>query len=233
MTGYGVSNIALDLIGAGLGETTAAGVGDAYFAALGRFGARAIFSRDISNGVTTILSRHSPAGWEDIYAEQQFAGVNYLTRELAQRSSAFAWSDVPVLNRRERQLWNAVMDFGVRDGLAIPFHSRSSAGVTSLAFDRLHDLSPDERQAIEMAGLVLHDRMRRFAVPQAGKLTILSPRERDCVAMMAAGRRDAEIATALSISHATVITYMNSAKRKLDARTRAQMVAIALMQGLL
>jgi PAS domain S-box-containing protein len=56
----------------------------------------------------------------------------------------------------------------------------------------------------------------------------LSPREREVVTEIAMGRDTAEIATALQISPETVRTHVRNAMAKLGARTRAQLVAVAL-----
>jgi DNA-binding CsgD family transcriptional regulator len=57
-------------------------------------------------------------------------------------------------------------------------------------------------------------------------------RERQILAMLAAGDTDADIAERLELSPATVQTHVRNAKQKLGAKTRAQAVAIALRGGL-
>ena len=56
----------------------------------------------------------------------------------------------------------------------------------------------------------------------------LSKREREVVAMVARGATSAEIATALHITHNTVRKHVNSAMRKLGARSRAHLIAKVL-----
>jgi PAS domain S-box-containing protein len=56
----------------------------------------------------------------------------------------------------------------------------------------------------------------------------LSTREREVVAMVARGATSAEIATALHITHNTVRKHVNSAMRKLGARSRAHLIAKVL-----
>jgi DNA-binding CsgD family transcriptional regulator len=59
----------------------------------------------------------------------------------------------------------------------------------------------------------------------------LSPREREVLSMVAHGKTSPEIATELHISHNTVRKHVNSAMRKLGARSRAHLVAKALGEG--
>ena len=59
----------------------------------------------------------------------------------------------------------------------------------------------------------------------------LTPRERDVVRLMALGETGPEIAGELGIGHETVRTHARNAMGKLGARSRAQLVAMALGDG--
>src|ERR671922_944374 len=58
-------------------------------------------------------------------------------------------------------------------------------------------------------------------------------REREVLALLAAGATDEQIAEMLQLSAATVQTHVRNAKAKLGARTRAQAVAMALQHGMI
>jgi DNA-binding CsgD family transcriptional regulator len=59
----------------------------------------------------------------------------------------------------------------------------------------------------------------------------LSPRERDVLTMIAAGRTRAQIADALKISESTLRVYIDSARHKLGALNAFHAVAIAMKTG--
>jgi DNA-binding CsgD family transcriptional regulator len=59
----------------------------------------------------------------------------------------------------------------------------------------------------------------------------LSPRERDVLAGLAIGDSTEEIGLTLRMSPHTVRTHLRNIMRKLEARTRAHAVAIALAGG--
>ena len=61
----------------------------------------------------------------------------------------------------------------------------------------------------------------------------LAPRERDCLKLLAVGLRPEEIANRLGIGFRSVDKYINSARRKLKATTRDQVVVRALMLKLI
>jgi DNA-binding CsgD family transcriptional regulator len=62
---------------------------------------------------------------------------------------------------------------------------------------------------------------------------ILSRREREIVGWLASGLRTDQIAYQLNLKPVTVYMHMRSARQKLGARTREQMMALAALRGLL
>jgi DNA-binding CsgD family transcriptional regulator len=60
----------------------------------------------------------------------------------------------------------------------------------------------------------------------------LSARERDCLIYVAQGMSDADVAAKLAIAPSTAHFYIEKAKRKLGAKTRAQAVAHLIAAGL-
>jgi two-component system response regulator DevR len=62
--------------------------------------------------------------------------------------------------------------------------------------------------------------------PPRGPLDMLTPRERQTLALVAEGRTNAEIGRALILSTHTVKTYLSVTLKKLGARNRAEAAAI-------
>jgi DNA-binding CsgD family transcriptional regulator len=234
-----LSNGVVDLIEAGLAQGSADAVGASFFTGLQVFGVTAIYARTYGmRGSLTVpqhtYTRISPPGWESLYDEKNFNQVNYLPREVRRRAEPFAWSQIELKTPAEHALARALVDCGFPDGLAVPCHGpHGYVAVVSLAFDRLEQLAPEERLAIEVASLVLHDRMRTLSPARAEMRLTLSPRERDCIGFIAEGLSDGEIADKLGVGEATVMTHVQSARRKLGAKTRAQAVARCLVRDLL
>ncbi len=235
-----VSAKAIDLIEPALAETTAARTGRVFFDAMNQFGVRAIFARAYRNTTSHfsdeehVYSRISPPGWESLYAERRFQDTNYLTREIRRRSDPFRWTDIELISADERFLAQTLVELGFPDGLATPCHGPGGyVGVVSLAFTNLDDISPADRSAIQFASLVLHNRMRGLSSLASPNLPKLTRRERDCIGFIAEGKSDWDISVILGVSHTTVISHVQNAKRKLGAATRAQAVARCLTSGLL
>ena len=88
-------------------------------------------------------------------------------------------------------------------------------------------------QAIELASFALIERMLAFAPARKWGGPVLSERERDCLALVAEGKSDAEIAERLKLAQSTAHFYIEKAKRKLGVKSRAHAVARLIAAGLL
>lgn len=72
-----------------------------------------------------------------------------------------------------------------------------------------------------------------LTAPEASGDAALTPREREVLEQIAAGRRNAEIATQLGISISTVESHVSHLLAKLNARSRTEALRNARQQGLL
>lgn len=89
--------------------------------------------------------------------------------------------------------------------------------------------APRETENKQVAS-ILGMRGERVATPAT---SLLSRRERDCLLWLAQGDRTKQISGRLGIAEATVSEYIDSARRKLGARTRPELVAKAILHGLI
>ncbi|MEU8510424.1 response regulator transcription factor [Kitasatospora sp. NPDC048722] len=92
-------------------------------------------------------------------------------------------------------------------------------------------LSPAATRAVIDQFLAQPDPAASAAVT-AERLAVLTAREREVMSMAATGLTNEEIAERMYVSPFTVRTHVHRAMSKLDARDRAQLVAIAYQSGL-
>lgn len=233
----GVSKLARDLIETGADAQDPAEVGRHLFAALQPYGARAIYARSVLSlrpGHEYIYSRISPAGWEQLFSQRRIAESNFVTRELLRRNKPFRWLQSEIRTDGEREVAQLLKDWNFPDGIGAPVRGpRGYLGVTSVAFERLHQLAPKERAAIGMAATVLHHRMCALSPPRLTAPVALTPRERDCLAHVAEGKSDWEIGEKLGIAQSTVAGYVQTARIKLGAKSRIQAVAVCVARDML
>jgi two-component system nitrate/nitrite response regulator NarL len=118
----------------------------------------------------------------------------------------------------------------VADSIRHGFSGYISKSLTAAAFARSLESILDGQLVVPQlkgrstSGDVVHP---------AGQAAMLTPREREVLALLAKGATSDEIATALSVSRHTVRTHIQSILEKLNVHSRLQAAAVALREGLL
>lgn len=205
-------------------------IGQALYDVVCKYGAKSLVVADRLGETTRHFTLEGPDGWYDYYFKNDLRRGNPVFRNLRRRSTGFVWSEIDDRCPGDQRWFDALDEFDMPDGMSVPSHGPGGGmGWISFTAERI-EMSPIERQAISLAGLALHDRLRVLA-GAIDKPVNLSERERDCLGFVAQGKSDWEISVILSISQSTVHTHVENAKRKLEARTRAQAVARFICQG--
>jgi PAS domain S-box-containing protein len=135
--------------------------------------------------------------------------------------------DGPLMSREE---WRHSIARGEVTGEA---DLRCGDGSTVRVQFAVHPEVVTGQRLVLFVGLALSRWGRHFRRTTNGSDSLgdLSAREREVLGMVALGATSPEIAAALHISHNTVRKHVNSAMRKLGARSRAHLVAKALGEG--
>ena len=204
-------------------------------------GARAVIVEDhdaVSKGLELVLgkagidvvgsARTEKEGYEVIERERPALAIVDLGLEqgsgvrLARRLSDAEW-DVGVLiytGLGDESLLRQALDSGAR-GFALKAGPANEVVAAA--------------RTVAAGGSYVDPRLNRVILGRAAteQIAVLSPREREVMALLAEGLNGPEIAGRLFISPATVRTHVENAMQKLEARTRVHAIAIALRQGLL
>jgi len=181
-----------------------------------------------------LVARIAPDGWvgSDAFNYVCFE-CNPLLGAIRESRTRYRFSDFAAHGDRAfGAYWDAMGEAGIGDALcATSYGSGRAIASLHLGFSR-RDFDDAEARAIHLAGLMLTERLMEFAEP-AEEEPALTARERDCLAFVADGRTDWEIAVLLGISEATIRFHLNNARRKLGAVNRAQAVARFASRGLM
>lgn len=179
-----------------------------------------------------------PAAWQQLYQRENFVNHDFLVAEARQSMAPFTWREAKerrVLSVGEKRVWQAVLDFGWRDGLSIPFHGpRGYLGLIVVAGASI-GIPVAVRHHLTLLALIAHERCRcltQDAAPPAIPANLTS-RELECLRFVAGGLSDGETARQLGLSVTTVKEYVDSVRTKLGARSRSQAVAILAAAGIL
>ena len=173
-----------------------------------------------------------PVSWWWHYVSQNHIARDPIVARLNHSPLPFRWSQTHALaNRSGKRVQDEAAAVGLTDGQALAVHGEGTGGAVSIGA-RHYDLSPRQQAGLQLAAYYLHARMaslRAKGAPRTPRL--LTPRERECLNWVAAGKTDWEIAQILNISEQTAHGYVQNALSKLGARTRAQAVALALLSS--
>lgn len=228
-----------------LAAPTPVAASDAFFRSLQPFGATYIQTRayrrprarltcDSHWSAGGFIVRHAPAGWVDSPAFDYVCFENNpLLDAIRLGQTCYRFSDFAPRNRRYGRYWEALSEAHIHDALcATSYGAAGAIASLHLGFGD-GDLGPDETRAIQMAGLLLTERLIGFGVPDAPEGPRLTPRERDALAFVAEGKTDWEIATILGLSESTARFHVDNARRKLGAVNRSHAVARLITERLL
>lgn len=180
-----------------------------------------------------------PKEWLELYARQGFAADDVVIAEAARTTLPFTWSEIqrrlPGVSAR---VFAAAASFGWHDGFAIPIHDAGAEpgerfGIASLAAASLAEFGAPARLDVVKITLAAFSRARALRRQVETPPFRLSVRERQSLSLVAKGCSDAQIAKTLNVSVTTAHFYVESAKKRLGATTRAQAVATALLNDLL
>lgn len=126
-------------------------------------------------------------------------------------------------------------EVGIRGGLTLRVTSSPCTLATGERLGRLlilRDVSREKKIQVEISAAVA-EKITRLAGPTTGgdPLPELTRREREILALVAAGMTNATIADRLHVSSNTVASHLKNLYSKLGVRTRSQAVALAVAHG--
>lgn len=173
------------------------------------------------------------------YLSEGLADDDYAMVYGSQNDAPAFWRDIKGRNMTPgRQRFIAICDdFGVTDGLVVPFRGVGEAPRSGLALQSDPQVADSHRDHIrahldEIVQLcaVFDTAMRE---PQSiRELYRLSPREIECLKHLCHGRINKEIADRTGLTDRTVEHYLSNAMRKLKSRNRHHAAAKAVMLGI-
>lgn len=189
------------------------------------------------------LSTMNP-GWLDYYSDRELHLTDpHVTLVRGGNVLPYRWGDrqVDALGDQDpaRAAAEQTREAGLKSALCVPMTTwfdpaRPVAGMTlgsSLAEVELTRRIGTAAPYLTALAHVFHTLSLGALLREAAGAAVLTPRERECLAFVAAGLRPDRIAERLSVARVTVDLHLSNARRRLRARTLAEAVAKALIQG--
>jgi len=181
------------------------------------------------------VTRIAAKGWEGSAAFDYIClECNPLLAAIREGRTRYRFSDfAPRADPRYAAYWEAFSEAGIYDALcATSYGPGGMIASLHLGFGDA-GLERGDGLAIQLAGLVLTERLMSFVDEQAEPPVALTVRERDSLALVADGKTDWEISVILGVAEATARFHVDNGRRKLGAVTRAQAVARLVNQRLI
>ena len=183
-----------------------------------------------------------PPGWNAVAP----ASGDAVLAAAVQSYAPFLWSDISrlvSLTRSQRDFLNAAHAAGIGAAVAVPVHRPRGAheagsysvfaGCCSFLMMNGVPLPLESLAAAHYVGALAFDAAKNLREPRAAEPRgpQLTPRQRDCVVLVAQGKSDWEIGQVLGISESTVHKHIEDAKRRFGVSTRVQLVVRSLFDA--
>lgn len=149
----------------------------------------------------------------------------------------FRWSDmgkIIELKRRHKIVLSRSRRAGLVDGFTVPAHvPGESNGLATFAIGHSRGLPEARLSMAQLAGCFSYEAARRLRREggQPANPVNLTPRQLDCILLIARGKTDWEISRILGLAEDTITEHVDSARERYGVARRSQLIVRALYDG--
>lgn len=179
-----------------------------------------------------------PLEWQERFTARAYVTDDPIFVACQTRVLSFLWSDVPrliALSPRQAAIFEEATRYGLRNGVSVPIHVPGEIpGSYTLAVSHGAEIETAKVPLVHYVGCFAFEAGRRLLSvrPNAGAV-VLTPRQIDCLLLIARGKSDWEASRILGISETTVHQHVEAAKARYGVSTRMQLVVRALFDSTL
>ncbi|MDQ8727539.1 LuxR family transcriptional regulator [Bradyrhizobium sp. LHD-71] len=185
-----------------------------------------------------------PKSWTDYYFDQRYQDIDPILHQSSGPCRAFRWDGREARAARsakERRLFDDALSFNIRTGLTVPIVGGFGrvAAFTFAVDERSPGLDrrvESAKDLLQLIGLTYHahvDAKIADVLWSDRAASLLTQRERQCLAWASRGKTMEEIAMILDVTSRAVKFHLDNARRNLGASTVTHAVALAVRHGLL
>jgi len=174
-----------------------------------------------------------PDEWRKTWLERKFYVVDGVGLQALSQPGAFQWRDLdPRCRAIGKDVFEGAKHFGIVDGFTLSTHHGGKALISvSVSSPHLEWTDIEDGVARVLADAYIKRLMEVRDLDVTREYKKLSPRERECLYLVAAGLSDKEIAREIKLTPNTVTQYLKNICQKLHASSRASAVATAIWRG--
>ncbi|SEI09554.1 helix-turn-helix transcriptional regulator [Paracoccus alkenifer] len=186
------------------------------------------------------LTNYPSELWED-YDRSGFARHDPIIRALECSASAVPWTEIPTiipLSRAQEDVLSSAFCAGIRAGVSVAVRVPGRRqGIVTLISDHPIEIASCHKATLGFIAPIAFDAANRTGDTHSPHGTTsnlqMSPRQLECLVLVARGKSDWEAGQILGISEQTVHRHVEIVRMKLGVRRRTQLVAKALHLGLI
>lgn len=187
-----------------------------------------------------LMAGPSNQEWRELYFEKKWARHDDLMKSGLRRLAPTTWRGFEKehpLSGGQRTIMSHAHEFGFKDGYFLPVHMLDgSVACVSLFSETVLPEVGAVAHTLHLLSLYYSFAVRRALAPAMQKqdsTVSLTPRQRECLQWVRAGKTDWEIGQIIGISEHTVIEHLEQARQRLGVRTRTQAVIEAVSLGII
>jgi DNA-binding CsgD family transcriptional regulator len=185
-----------------------------------------------------IMLHNYPAVWERHFSEARLHEIDPVLQRAERDPMPFFWDaefQTESITKPQKQVLAEAAALGLAHGYTAPLHLSWLPGSLRASCSVVPDnnrVDPRNYQVVDALAAYLFTALYRGRAPWSIALPCdLTPRERECLTLVALGKSDWEIGLLLNVSECTAHAHIEHAKRRLGVATRPQAVMLALMCG--
>lgn len=184
-----------------------------------------------------LMITNYPSSWVDEVVSTRLYRNDPVHAASIRSPTGLCWERIPEViapTRVQLSVLERGRAHGLTTGYTVPFRIPGERGAFfSVARQRDRAFTHIEAMAAQLVGGMAFRKGRALVNGHMAKVQTasLSPRQIDCLRLIAAGKTEWEIATILGLSPSTVHEYVEGARRRYGIRTRSQLVLAATRDG--
>lgn len=194
------------------------------------------FNETPEEQIAHIISGSWPDEWGERYFNNGYISVDPTIAHVIGSDSPLNWSDISnQTHETSNNVIHEAKEFGLTQGITIPQASLDGLKIgISFSGSRLDIDNPRISTVLTVIGSYsVGTSLRLSSRKQRSNPIHLTPREREILQWVGAGKTSFEIGIILSISSATVEKHIRSTMQKIGANNRPHVIAEAMRIGLL
>ncbi|MCJ2034590.1 helix-turn-helix transcriptional regulator [Methylobacterium sp. J-068] len=186
-----------------------------------------------------ILALSYEEGWVKRYLDENYFSIDPVVQGGLRAFLPLDWATLDRRSCSTRRLFREADSYGVgRQGVTIPIHGPGGERALFTVTCNLSDYEWEKARVqllreFHALAHFFHDRAVYLSGLRSDEPPRLSPRELQCIQLLAQGQKPKNIAYNLGISEAAVRLYTSSARTKMRCSTLIQTIAEAASTGLI